>query len=61
MNWEAIDIICAIIGVAYSVYQFHYLPNKEIEEAKFNLLAQYLTSQKLLDQRCYFWRLYNLS
>ncbi|MBN8789774.1 MAG: hypothetical protein J0I84_22060 [Terrimonas sp.] len=49
MNWEAIGVICAIIGVGYSIYQFHYLPNKEMEEAKFNSLAQNLISQKLLD------------
>lgn len=50
MNWELIGGICAIIGVIYLCYQFHYLPEQETKEFRNNMLAQFRTSQILITQ-----------
>ena len=47
---ETIGVICAIIGVGYLIYQFHFLPSQEIKEYRMTLVAQFYTSQKVIDK-----------
>lgn len=48
MNWETISGMCAVIGIGYAIYQFNFLPTKELHESKLALAAQFGTSQKLI-------------
>ncbi len=47
---EIIGVICGIIGVGYLIYQFHFLPSQEIKEYQITLLANFYTSQKVIDK-----------
>lgn len=59
--WTILGTICSIIGVFYLIYQFGYLPKKEDNNAKLNLLVFYRTNQRLIDDLIFELNLYSKS
>ncbi|WP_443945606.1 hypothetical protein ACJVDH_00410 [Pedobacter sp. AW1-32] len=49
MSWEIIGGICAIIGIGYTIYQVNIQPKQDLDETRMDMLGQFMTSQRLID------------